>query len=443
MYSFQGMKWDRWIVLIALLLAGTGAGLGLIQLLNRSVWAASQPAADTTGPSAAGDYIVLAWNDLGMHCYNRSFKDLAVLPPFNTLWAQVIRLGDPPTVVTTGLTVEFFFEDNTYSVGKTDFWKYDLKLFGVDLADNVGLKNVGLSGQMTVNGDHFEAVGIPLTEFRDSAPSKPYPYQVATVVVKQQGSGVELARSHPVVPVSSEMHCDYCHYDNGPGNDDIAKGVVEQNILAQHDKEHMDEYPAGHSGPLMNRRPILCAECHASNALEADGVLGIPNLSNAIHEKHDGIVPDSLNGCYNCHPGPSTRCLRDIMASSQHQIYCVDCHGSMLNVAHNPDPWLLEPRCDNERCHGSVYQLDKPLYRMSKDHGGVYCAGCHDSPHAIALSRELNDAIKFVEWQRFPGTLSECSVCHSTWPENPGPHNLLLEPHQFIYLPLLLRGASP
>jgi hypothetical protein len=44
----------------------------------------------------ADQYIVLAWNDLGMHCYNRNFADLVVLPPFNTLWAQVILVGDPP-----------------------------------------------------------------------------------------------------------------------------------------------------------------------------------------------------------------------------------------------------------------------------------------------------------------------------------------------------------
>ena len=40
-----------------------------------------------------GQYILLGWNDLGMHCYNRDFQDLAVLPPYNTLWAQVIKRG--------------------------------------------------------------------------------------------------------------------------------------------------------------------------------------------------------------------------------------------------------------------------------------------------------------------------------------------------------------
>ena len=29
------------------------------------------------------DYIVLAWNDLGMHCANDDFSDIVILPPYN------------------------------------------------------------------------------------------------------------------------------------------------------------------------------------------------------------------------------------------------------------------------------------------------------------------------------------------------------------------------
>ncbi len=50
-------------------------------------------------PVLAAKYVILAWNDLGMDCYNRDFRDLAVLPPYNTLWAQVIEVADPPRIV--------------------------------------------------------------------------------------------------------------------------------------------------------------------------------------------------------------------------------------------------------------------------------------------------------------------------------------------------------
>ncbi len=116
------------------------------------------------------NYVVIGWNDLGMHCYDRDYSTLAVLPPYNNLWAQVIKRGDPPQIVTNGVSVEYSFPDNTYSVGKTNFWDYAEKLFGVNLAPNVGLTGKGLAGQMNPATDHFIAEGIPITEFSDSAP---------------------------------------------------------------------------------------------------------------------------------------------------------------------------------------------------------------------------------------------------------------------------------
>jgi hypothetical protein len=356
-----------------------------------------------------GEYIVLGWNDLGMHCYNRDFRDLAVLPPFNTLWAQVVKRGNPPKIVTSGIKVSYAFPDNTYSVGKSNFWTYDLQLFGVDLPDNVGLKGKGLSGEMDLHTDHFAAEGIPLTEFSDSNLTKPDPYQLAVITVKDL-NGKVLATNQVVAPVSTEMHCDTCHHDYGVEN--IATGRVETNILTLHDQENADEYPPGHQGKLMDRRPILCAECHSSNALGAPGAGGLPSLSKAMHEKHAEVIPNTLDGCYNCHPGPSTKCLRDVM-SSKYGMDCIDCHGGMQKVSENPTPWLKEPRCDG--CHDDLSQ-DQALYRMSKGHDGIYCAACHDSPHAIAPSTQPKDALKFIKLQGHAGTLEKCTVCHLTEP---------------------------
>jgi hypothetical protein len=431
----------KWIALSALLLAGAAVSAALIGAAGQPTAAASPPAKVTTA-TVAGDYIVLAWNDLGMHCYNRDFQDLAVLPPYNTLWAQVVRVGDLPQIVTTGISVTYEFPDNTYSVGKSNFWDYDQQLFGVDLSPNVGLKGKGMSGEMDLHGDHFVAEGIPLTEFRDSAPMTPYPYQLATVIARDATTGAELARSTVVAPVSTEMHCDYCHADNGVANPDIATGSVEQNILTLHDREEMDEYPAGHSGPLMGRRPILCAECHASNALGAPGVAGLPSLSRAMHDKHKEKVHPGLTGCYSCHPGPRTQCLRDVMA--QTGMDCIDCHGDMEAVSQNPNPWLNEPRCDNAACHGGGYQQDQALYRMSQEHGGIYCAACHDSPHAIAPSREPNDGIKFIALQGHAGPLDTCTVCHAAAPTGAGPHGIAApEQRSFTFGPDHFSALEP
>ena len=422
-----------------------GFSLLVVALLGLSAFLGGLPGRETTAavPDPVNslqdsEYIILAWNDLGMHCYNADFADLAVLPPFNTLWAQVLHVADPPEVITSGITVSYHFPDNTYSVGKTNFWDYEDALFGVNLPPNVGLAGKGLSGEMDLDGDHFIAEGIPLTEYRDSNLVDPYPYQLATITVYDTASGTELASLPVVAPVSSEMHCDNCHYDHGvPG---IATGKVETNILLLHDREHEDDYPPGHDIPLMDRRPILCAECHPSNALGAPGLPEMPSLSKAMHDAHEDEVSNDLDGCYNCHPGPETQCLRDTMY--QQGMECIDCHGTMEDVANNPDPWLNEPRCDTDDCHGSAYAQDQALYRMSSEHGGVYCAACHDSPHAIAPSLEPNDGLKFIALQGHTGTLSNCTTCHATPPTGEGPHGIIVpgDLNPVLYLPVIIRS---
>ncbi len=419
----------RWIV---------SAGIGLLAvvlvfLFVLGVFRTDLPGAQAAGPnfiflpfisqasssSALGQYIVLGWNDLGMHCYNRDFQDLAVLPPYNNLVVQVIRRGGEPQIITSGITVSYSFPENTYSAGKSNFWDYASKLFGKNLAPNVGLTGKGLAGQMDLKGDHFTAEGIPLTEFSDKAPNTRQPFQLANIVVKDL-QGKVLATNQIVAPVSTEMRCDTCHSDGAFG---ISTGRVETNILRLHDRENADDYPSGHTGQLMDRRPVLCAECHSSNALGASGVAGIPSLSNAMHAKHaeTGRIPNTTDGCYNCHPGPTTKCLRDVM-SDKHGMGCVDCHGTINQVSQNQQPWLKEPRCDT--CHTEAkYKQDQALYRMSKGHGGIYCEACHDSTHAIAPSTQSRDAIKFINLQGAPGPISKCTVCHTVTPSGGGPHH--------------------
>jgi hypothetical protein len=68
-----------------------------------------------------GEYVVFAWNDLGMHCLNPTYDKAVILPPYNTLWAQVVKKGGEPTIVTSGITVEYRIIGNTYSYGKRQY----------------------------------------------------------------------------------------------------------------------------------------------------------------------------------------------------------------------------------------------------------------------------------------------------------------------------------
>lgn len=361
--------------------------------------------------SGTNEMIILSWNDLGMHCMNQYHHTLSILPPFNTLQAQVILKGDevmPPMVVTDGLTLEYSIPGNTYSVGKTDFWDYVFDLFGVQLPDDIGLTGKGLTGEMDVHGDIFVAEGVPLTPFPDDTPTQEDPYQQALLIARD-GQGVEVANSEPVIPVSVEVGCVSagCH-------------TSEAQILNGHERE---------GGFDPNDTPILCAECHADPALGTDGISEAGYFSEAIHEAHtfiDEQIP-GLDGCMKCHPGQQAQCLRGTMANDYGMI-CQDCHGGMHDVSQSIDdgrvPWVEEPACRN--CHTATFgEPPGQLYRNSSGHGGVRCSGCHGSPHAIYPSREERDNANIIALQGHAGTLSDCTVCHGHTPAGSGPHGLI------------------
>jgi hypothetical protein len=442
----------KWVVLTALAAGIVYVSMVLVSVAGQPLQSATVPSTPTPEAHAAGSYVLVAWNDLGMHCYNPDVQNMLILPPYNTLWAQVVRVGNPSQIVATGITVTYAFTDNTYSVGKTNFWTYAQKALGLaqPLPPNIGLAGKGLAGQMDLENDHFVARGIPLTEYSDSDLQNRSPYQLATIIVHDAATGAELTRSIVVAPISSEMNCAMCHSDTGDattgmtaGHAITPTGKVETNILAMHDLLSQSQYPAGNTGPLLDpaRQPVLCAGCHQDNALGAAGLPGISSLSNAMHRRHAPFkdITQDVAGCQLCHPGQETKCLRDTMYMKMGDFgfSCLSCHGDMTNVATNSQPWLNEPRCDNPQCHGNGVQQSEALYRFSKGHGGLYCEACHDSTHAIAPSREPNDAIKFVALQGHAGTLSECGVCHSAQPTGVFRHGVPLRNN---YIPLLLRG---
>jgi hypothetical protein len=356
------------------------------------------------GPSAPAqaDYVVLAWNDLGMHCLNPTYDKLVVLPPYNTVWAQVFKRGAPPQIVTAGVTVEYAIEGNTYSYGKRNygqFWDNAVKLFGTllgftSLAHDVGLTGNGLAGEMKPAGDHFVVDGIPLTPIEDDGTWDPY--QVADITVKD-AQGTVLASTKAVVPTSEEMHCEKCHGADPFGN-----------IMAEHDSEHGTD--------LSTTAPRLCAECHGSPALGLmePGSSGI-FLSKAIH----GFHADKGASCYDCHPGPQTKCSR----SERHTAAdgnCVWCHGGMAQVAGSIPttrlPWANEPTC--AMCHDALgMDSGGSLYRDTAGHGGVYCAACHGSPHAMIPSQNARDNYQSLQYQGSTGvvkSIGSCGVCHDS-----------------------------
>jgi hypothetical protein len=366
-------------------------------------------------PSAAQQYVLIGWNDLGMHCSNKNFSKVVVLPPFNNITAQLIlkQDGQLPQIVTTGYTVEYSIPNNTFSVGKTDFWTYAQQLFGLasPLPANIGLAGKGLTGVLDSTGPtFFSARGIPVTPYADSDLVHETPYQLIHLVAKSTSTGATLATTDVVIPVSNEVGCvqSGCHSS-------------ETAILNSHESV---------SG--FNRNgPVLCASCHASNALGTTGIAEARPFSYRMHSVHNHVAgsSNSINTCYKCHPGPNTQCLRDVMGKNPtNPLICENCHGSMDTVAQTilrgRRPWLDEPKCGS--CHGANFAEETgKLFRQSVGHGGLYCSACHGSPHAILPTVQPNDNLQSIRLQGYAGALRKCSVCHATTPSGPGPHGLM------------------
>jgi hypothetical protein len=355
---------------------------------------------------SAQERLIIAWNELGMHCSNKDFSKLVILPPYNNVRAQVVQVGDSshnPAVLTADLRVTYEIPGNTYSVGKTNFWDYEDQIFGVNLPPNIGLTGKGLTGEMRVVENYFLVEGVPITPYTDADLFNEDPFQLGLIKAHNMSDSL-LASTQPVVPVSNEINCVSagCHSS-------------ETAILNAHDAE---------GGFDPNATPILCANCHASNALGMPGQPGLPSLSEAVHKRHGG----ETNDCYKCHPGPNTQCLRDVM-STRHGMVCQTCHGSVTQVGESISngrvPWLEEPRCGDPACHGPVYAEETgKLFRQSRGHGNLFCSACHGEPHAIAPSRVNRDNVQNIALQGSAGTLHDCTVCHTVVPSQPGPHGL-------------------
>lgn len=444
------------------------------------------------GGGTNSTYRVLAYNNLGMHCYDADFSVFSLLPPFNVIQAQVVRRGAPPRL-STGSEVACSYQGvadsngsiNTTSIGKTNFFDHAQGLYGVQLSPDAGILGANMPGpanapqpmRFAAAGKWFLADGIPITDLDDSLAFNPYPLLRVKAVPRGSKSGG--ASLDIVVPVSGEMGCADCHATGRKASrradvqfsqDPDIEVQYRENVLLLHD--------AVHGTSLFQDKPVLCASCHYSPALDLAGTgptsrqQAHENQSTAMHRRHgltlDGKLPDAnnpalipedgANSCYRCHPGTVTNCLRGVMSSAS--IQCQNCHGGLLQVAGEFTPrasWADLPKCQS--CHtgdavnhsGPTLPLttaftdplsaapivasnkrfaenDNQLYRNSVGHGGVACGGCHGSPHAEwpAQDPNANDNVAANQLQGHIGTITECNVCHTTPPPARlnGPHGM-------------------
>ena len=374
---------------------------------------------------------------------------------------------------------------NTISSTKSNFWTYVQVLFHTNPPPNTGIAGYKVQSRkperMTFNTaeNFWEAVGVPTFGYDDAGKFKPYP--MAKIVAKD-ASGKVLATAKITIPVSDEMSCNTCH---ASGSDPAAQPAggwvnnpdplkdIKLNILKKHDdrwdisgylpqlKANGYTYQSSLYQTAIGGTPILCAACHGDNALGAPGLPGIGAEASDMHTLHgpqilqsNGLTLDQnskqgdLNSCYLCHPGRVTQCKRGAMSA----VLCSECHGT-LTYAGNParNPWLVEPSC--QLCHqasqryGTAFDQNgnwravsdhtfatnpnvpvngSDLYRFSSGHGGVFCSGCHGSPHGEFPTLQPNDNVYPKLLQGYVAKITECKVCHTNVPvtDTGGPHGL-------------------
>lgn len=342
-------------------------------------------------------WTLVGWNDLGMHCMDDDYAVFSILPPYNTIHAQLVdpsghRINNPSGISLSYQAVaDPSGSINSSSVDKTNFWQYVGRLFGAEPPPDEGLAGARMPGALNsprpmvwdAGLQCFTAEGIPLTLYDDARMKNYYPMMRLTA---KNSSGTVLATTDIVLPISDEMDCRSCH---GSGSSNAARplsGWVNSadpvhdyrlNILRLHDEREGGNalflsalaeagYDAqGLEATQASGTPILCARCHGSNALPGTGFAGVPPLTQVVHDLHAFVTdPDSgmaldasgnRSACYSCHPGSDTRCLRGAMghavdSSGELSIQCQDCHGGMSMVGSaGREGWFDEPTCQS--CH--------------------------------------------------------------------------------------------
>lgn len=455
-------------------------------------------------PLPAATNQLLGWNNLGMHCMDSDYSVFSILPPYNTIEAQLIVNGKL-VKSGTGYTVTYQAvadpsgSFNSTAMGKGNYYSYAQQLFGATLAPEGGLAGWSMPGpNNTPQGLRFEtsnapaagvvtpvnwwrAEGIPISPYDDAQVKNPYPVMR---LIARNSVGTAIASNDIVLPVSDEMDCRACHASGTqaaamPAAGWVWNGLQERdfrlNILRLHDEHQFARHAALYAAALAARgfnfqglyrgvvadgKPVLCAACHASEALGAPSYGTIPQLTTSVHASHahvaDPVLKTTLDdasnrsACYRCHPGSTTKCLRGAMggaiaADGSMEMQCQSCHGNMSAVgASNRVGWFMEPTCQN--CHSgtathnngrirytsafepngtprvpvdatfattpNIPAAGLSLYRFSYGHGGLQCSACHGSTHAEFPSTHANDNLRNTAIQGHAGTMVECTSCH-------------------------------
>jgi hypothetical protein len=421
--------------------------------------------ADSDCATSNRDVVVMASNDLGMHCACPGADYMLLLPPFNTLRAQVIERGLGSPVVLSDhndIRVEYNVVENTDASLQADpyfsVWMENMPVYGFGPALNAqgriqGLTGSTLSGEMHAQPEGWwEVVGVPAfpdvsnnSTTQEKVMIDPLggpdrnPYLTGEVKVYEQATGALLAETSTTVPVAFGGCCD-CHLqlaaDSGYPNPTPLESFTLMGSLHERDSginfadpAQLDPNNDGVPGP------IRCSQCHLDAAMGETapaGYTGLPTsqytFSDVLHRWHveNSVVltydPTLATNCYQCHPGNNVDCYRGNHLTNG--LWCTDCHGDLnQRVAEGQllDPWsgATLPKCED--CHNNVGEGGSYLNvfggdflnSMGHKQDAILCSTCHGSPHSLYPSNLAKDNEQNLNLQGLSNPIGVCDTCHT------------------------------
>jgi len=432
---------------------------------------AEQPAPGT--PEAGdGENVVLAFNDLGMHCADLGSWPFSILPPFNTVNAQVVRRGTmgsnrPQILDDASVSLRYSAASSANDpvgagsinstsqnyppgalaadaiVRKTDFWDdfdgtnsiVELLFPGLFPVPDEGLQTLANYEAGNAHGRYmpgiydpynsndpqafsgfdgsknwFTAQGVPMTSIDDRGRFNSYPLMRVQAV--EIGTDNVMATTDAVVPVSTEVDCRDCH----------AKGEVGADFLARTDGPRFIEAASGDRVDVEAAAKHNILALHDFNhgtefVLDSQPVLcAFCHRSNALAEVGGPGGDEAISNMSNVMHG-------------YHGRLQVNGDGNLLREV-DGDPLLIDPpNMDGElpliatgegipmeqncfNCHpGKITQC----FRGAMYTAGQKCDDCHGGMLAMGGEFPLSNGHAREPWADEP----KCSSCHSGHGDDP------------------------
>jgi hypothetical protein len=405
------------------------------------------------------EYVLLAFAQQGFAQSNQNIAWTLDYPK-PTLFAQLVKRGDTPELVTDKVTLRWELDPKTTSTEGESATRGG----AMRLADD----GIAFAAQVPVSGTQIDGQ------------RNPYPFVRVTA---HDDEGNALAASGAVVTVAPEFGCAMCHAD------------AEYAILKVHDR---------HQGTSLENyarqgTAVQCRHCHTG--LQGDAAKPAPgtgmSVSAAIHGWHAPYMANrGADACLSCHTGlgystPKDKAADDakpsgkplpLLARDMHVmnsgLTCVTCHGfledhalALLTAEHQAGqtlaakamaqispregetletikprrPWVQTPDC--AACHDFSVKPKAPAvsgfdkwaenakgrYNSRPDELSVMrCAACHGAPHALypasnPLGKNLDNLVplQYQSLAKSIGAADNCSLCHTQEVEESAHHPLV------------------